>query len=188
MKKTSTWLLAASTLLVMLGCKTTPPEPFVKTEVIQMEATVAAIDQATRMVLLRGPAGFSSVEAGPEVRNLDRVSVGDKVQVSYVAGIAAQLNKSKAVSGAPQDSTATYVAPAGARPAAGVGQIVQTTVTIESVDTSFNTVTFKRPDGFVRVLAVQSDEARAFIRTLRAGDKVDVTYTEAVAVAVVPGK
>jgi hypothetical protein len=61
-------------------------------------------------------------------------------------------------------------------------------VTIESVDTSFDTVTFRRPDGLVRTVAIQSPEGRKFIRTLKPGDEVEITYTEAVAVEVVPGK
>ena len=67
-----------------------------------------------------------------------------------------------------------------------VGATVSTTVVIESVDTSFDTVSFKRPDGFVRTIAVESPEGKKFIRTLKKGDKVDVSYTEALAIAVVP--
>jgi hypothetical protein len=64
---------------------------------------------------------------------------------------------------------------------------VSATVNIVSVDKSFDTVTFTLPSGDQRVVAVQTPEGREFIRTLKKGDKVDVTYTEAVAVEVVPG-
>jgi hypothetical protein len=42
-------------------------------------------------------------------------------------------------------------------------------------------VTFRRPDGFVRTLAVEDPNARRFIHDLRQGDKVEVTYIEALA-------
>jgi hypothetical protein len=121
------------------------------------------------------------------VQNFDQVRVGDKVTVAYYAGIAAQINKSGAPPPAGADATKTYTAPPGAKPGAGVGQAISTTVKIESVDTSFDTVTFKRQDGFTRTLAVESEDGKKFIRTLKPGDSVDVVYTEAVAVQVTPG-
>ena len=72
-------------------------------------------------------------------------------------------------------------------PAAAIGQTITSTVVIESVDTSFDAVSFKRPDGLVRTIAVESPEGKKFIRTLKKGDKVDVEYTEALAISVVPG-
>ena len=56
----------------------------------------------------------------------------------------------------------------------------------ESVDTSLNTVSFRRPDGLTRVLAIEDPKAQAFIRQLKRGDRVKVTYMEAVAVSVRP--
>ncbi len=186
MKAKGAALAVISVLALMAGCKTKPAEPFVTADVVKIDVTVEAIDPRQRILMLRGPAGLASVVAGPEVRNFDQIKVGDKVEVSYVTGIAAQVNKSGTTPlSAP--STSTYRAAPGETPAAGVSQTVTTTVTIDSVDTDFNTVTFKREDGFVRVIAVQSDEAKEYIRTLRPGDRVDVTYTEALAVAVVPG-
>jgi hypothetical protein len=67
-----------------------------------------------------------------------------------------------------------------------VGATISTTVQIESVDTSFETVTFKRPDGFVRTIAPASPEGKKFIKTLKKGDMVDVSYTEALGISVEP--
>lgn len=74
----------------------------------------------------------------------------------------------------------------GARPAGAVAEMLTTTVEIESVDTSMNTVTFRRPDGLVRVLPIEDPKAQAFIKELKRGDLVTVTYMEAVAVSVRP--
>ncbi len=172
--------------LAVLACSHEPPKPFVKDEMLHVSATVEAVDPASRMVSLRGPNGSASVVAGPEVHNFSQVKVGDTVQVAYYVGVAAQINKSGSTP-EPQESTATYTAPKGAKPAGAVGHTITTTVKIESVDTSFDTVTFKRADGFVRTLAVESPEGKKYIRTLKPGDVVDVMYSEAVAVEVVPG-
>jgi Cu/Ag efflux protein CusF len=72
----------------------------------------------------------------------------------------------------------------GAKPGAGIGTALNATVVIEKVDTKANTVTFKRPDGVSRTLPVQSDEGKAFLKKIKAGDSVDVVYAEAVAVEV----
>jgi hypothetical protein len=72
------------------------------------------------------------------------------------------------------------------RPSTVAVDTVKVTVKIESVDTSFNTVTFQRPDGIVCTVAIEDADAQRVIRELRPGDEVDLTYTEAVAVEVTP--
>jgi len=109
------------------------------------------------------------------------------VKATSYSGVAAQIRKHGDTAPAPTDEVAVAQATPGSRPAAGVAHNVSATVNIVSVDTSFDTVTFTLPSGDQRVVAVQTPEGREFIRTLKKGDMVDVTYTEAVAVEVVPG-
>ena len=56
------------------------------------------------------------------------------------------------------------------------------------MDTRTNTVTFHGNDGLVRSLTVQTPQAQEFIKQLKAGDSVVVTFTEAVALSVEPAK
>jgi hypothetical protein len=174
----------------LLGVMTTvalaAKEPFKKEETIEASATVEAIYPESRLLVLQGDHGSAVIAAGPEVKNFPQIKVGDKVKVAYRAAVAAKISKSKEDPKTSVDATA-YTAPAGSMPAAAVGQSITTTVQIESVDTSFETVSFKRPDGLVRTIAVESPEGKKFIRTLKKGDKVDVEYTEALAISVVPG-
>lgn len=192
MKRSALWSIGAAGICgiaaLVSGCASKPAEPLIRDSLETVSATVEAVDVPTRMVRLKGPNGPATVMAGPEVRNFDRIEVGDRVDVSYYRGIAAQVKPRGEAVAEPTSETQTYRAPRGDRPGAGVAQSVTTTVTIESVDPSFDTVTFRRADGTVRTLAVESADARAYIRKLKKGDQVDVVYTEAVAVAVVPGK
>jgi hypothetical protein len=160
--------------------------PVVNSQFQQVEATVDAIDPATREVSLRGPNGPVSVVVGDEVKNLDKVHVGDKVVVSYYQGIAAQMAKGDTKAAEPAGSTFAYRAQGHKRPGGGAGASVTTTVTIEAIDTGTNTVAFKRSDGSVHIIAVKSPNMVQFIRTLKPGDSVEVTYTESVAISVVP--
>jgi len=180
-----------SICLVIIGVMTTlscaAKEPFLKQEVQEVSATVEAIDAENRLLSLRGPAGTATILAGPEIVNFPQIQVGDEVKVKYTVALAAKITKSKATPTTTLDATAE-TAPEGAKPSASVGATVSTTVQIESVDTSFETVTFKRPDGFVRTIAPASPEGKKFIRTLKKGDMVDVSYTEALAISVEPAK
>lgn len=176
--------LALIGVLTTLACAA--KEPFKKEETLEVSATIEAVDHDARMLVLNGPAGSSLIAAGPEVKNFDQIKVGDQVKVTYVAALAAKITKSKKTAETTVDAGAVS-APKGSMPAAAVGQTISTTVQIESVDTSFDTVSFKRPDGLVRTIAVESPEGKKFIRTLKKGDKVDVEYTEALAISVVPG-
>jgi hypothetical protein len=47
-------------------------------------------------------------------------------------------------------------------------------------------VTFTRADGLQRVIAIEDPQARRFIRKLKRGDRVQITYLEAIAVSVWP--
>jgi hypothetical protein len=171
----------------LAACAHRPVEPFVTDRLVQVTARVDAIDVRERLVSLSGPGGTATISVAPEVRNLEQVQVGDEVVVSYYQGIAAQMRKHGAPNKCFGNSTAMVRAPEGERPARAVGQTIATTVRIESVDISRNTVTFRREDGLVRTLPIHTPEGRTFIRKLLPGDNVDVMYTEAMAIEVVPG-
>ena len=157
-------------------------------KVEETSATVEAIDQATRMLSLKGDDGsVANVVVGPEVKNFPQIRVGDKVVVSYYRGIAAELQpKGTPLSKKVNQMDVTSTAKEGTKPGAGVSTATHATVVIQSVDTTNHTVTFKRPDGTWRTLPVESPQGRDFIAKLKKGDQVEVLYIEAVAIEVRP--
>jgi hypothetical protein len=184
-------LAAGTTVALLLGaCASDPPEPVTIENTAEIAATVEAIDVGTRMVALRGPSGERfAVQAGPEVRNLAQVNVGDRVVARYYEALAAELRRRGDGSGeteAPVVEVGAGRAPAGGRPAGVVGSQSRMTVRITDVDTRNHVVSFYGSDGLVRSLPVRTPQGREFISRLRAGDEVEVTYTEAVAVSVEP--
>ena len=180
-----------SICLALIGIVTTfgcyAKEPFLRQEVQEVSATVEAIDTENRLISLRGPNGPATILAGPEIVNFPQIHVGDEVKVKYTVALAAKITKSKETPTTKLDTQA-HTAPEGSKPSASVGATITTTVQIEAVDKSFETVTFKRPDGFVRTIAPASPEGKKFIKTLKKGDMVDVSYTEALAISVEPAK
>lgn len=182
------WPALSLAAAVCLGaCAHKPPQPIARDAVVELTATVEAIDMQRRMVSLQGAGGHAAtIYAGPNVRNLDQVKVGDRVVVSYYEAIGAEVTTpERATKGVEQDA-AVLRAAKGARPAGAVAETLTTTVEIDSVDTSMHTVTFRRDDGLKRTLAIEDPKARQFIRGLKRGDLVQVTYMEAVAVSVRP--
>jgi hypothetical protein len=180
-------LAALAASLLVAACASEPPKPAVRENLVQKTATVESIDQASRVVTLRGEEGnVFTVQVGEQVKNLPQVRTGDKVTVSYYEALAAEVKKpGEGVAGVQAD-TAAVTAPPGSMPAAGAGMLLRTTVVIESVDKKLNTVTFTRSDGASRTVAVESPEGREFIKGLKKGDNVEVAYTEAVAIEVKP--
>ena len=173
--------------LVIAGCAAPPPKPAMRENLVQKTATVESIDQASRLVTLRGEDGGAVVvQVSEDVKNLPQVKAGDKVVVSYYQALAAEVKKpGEGVEGVETDVSAV-TAPQGSMPAAGAGVLMRTTVTIDSVDKTMNTVTFKRADGLLRTVAVESPEGQEFIKGLKKGDQVEVAYTEAMAIEVKP--
>jgi len=166
---------------------TNQPAPFVKESLQEMTATVEAVSMATREVTLKGSAGqVRTIKVGPEARNLDKVRVGDQVTVSYYESLTAQMRMHDQPNVGFMNAAGAVRAAPGERPGGAAAQSTTSTVTIDSVNTQDNTVTFHRPDGGVSTLPVMSPEGRQFISKLKAGDVVDVMYTEAIAVEVAP--
>ncbi|MFL6547776.1 MAG: hypothetical protein ACJ8OJ_03730 [Povalibacter sp.] len=167
-----------------------PTEPVQVDRVQQLSATVVSVDVAKRMVELRSGEETKTIQVPPDVRNLAQVKPGDLVVVTYHEGLGAEFKRpgeSKTV-GVLDTTAATSRMPEGSKPGAAVGSKVKTTVVIEAVDRSANSVTFTGPSGMIRTVDVVDPKAQQFIGTLKKGDHVELTYTEALAVTVEPQK
>jgi hypothetical protein len=165
-----------------------PPEPasFLAEELDEVAAAVVAIDAAKRLISLESDDGREfTVEAGEDVRNFSQIEVGDEVNVQYYQALAAEVTKAEG-SSAEDAVLLESRAAQGDKPAGASGMLYTAIVTIDSVDTATNTVSFTGPEGNQRETTVQRAEAREFLAQLKPGDRVQLTYGEALAVAVVP--
>src|SRR5262245_37560523 len=181
-------LAAGAALALLSGCAgRTPPAPLQIESAKRVEATVVGIQAEKRLVSLRSPEGRSfTVEAGPSVRNFDQIRVGDRVVATYVEAIGFALQSPDVAATPTEAGLIVGRAKPGERPAAAAGRFARTTVVIESVDPKSHTVTFKGQDGLTRAVPVATPEGRDFASRLRPGDRVDVTWEEAVAISVEP--
>jgi hypothetical protein len=179
-------LMSAATFAWAQDTSPQTSKPALTSSFQKVEATVESVNPTTREVKLKGPDGKDvTVTADSRVRNLDNVHVGDKVVVSYYQGIAAQMSKGGQTVKEPATSTFAYRSKTD-KPGGGIGGSVTSTVTIEALDQDNHTVAFRRSDGTIDVVTLKSPQMQDFAKTLMPGDKVDVTYTESIAVNVVP--
>ena len=148
-------------------------------------ATVEGIDQKTRVVTLKGPKGnLVSFVASDDVKNLAQVKVGDEVTVDYHESLVMRVLKPEEAS-VNQAAAAVAAAKPGEKPAGvGAGEVT-VTVSIEAIDTKAGTVTFKGPAGNVETIRAADPKN---LEKIKVGDRVGITYTEAVAVSVKPAK
>lgn len=150
-----------------------------------VQAKITRIDHKTREITLQGPQGHDvTVEAGPEVKNFSKLKAGDKVDVQYLESLVLELKKG---GGMPVERTheeAVTSAKPGETPHAAGGRRVTVVGDVVDVDAAANKVTVKGPKRTV-VLDVTDPEQ---LKMIAKGDQVQATYTEAVAVSMVPAK
>ena len=154
-----------------------------KSATTHASGTVTAIDKSSRVVTVKTDAGDKrSIQVPDDVKAFDKLKTGDKIDVDYTASIAiAMLPKGTKPSAS--DKTAMMKTGAGAGAA---GRQVNISAQIVSVDPANNTVTFKGPNGQIETLDVQDPDNQAKLSSLKPGQVVQFTYTEATAVSVTP--
>ena len=148
-----------------------------------MTASVEAINYTNREVTLKGPEGNTvTFTAGPQVKRLNEIKVGDLVHADYYVSVAAELRKPTAeeeknpvsvTEGAEREPKSK--APGGIK-----ARRVKIVTTIEAIDRAAHTVPVKGPGGNTVTARVQHPENLA---KMRVGEHIVVTYTEALAVS-----
>ncbi len=183
----SALLLAAALPLACTEPKpaTDAPDQAKVSETVTATAKVMSVDKASRVVELRNEKGETMrVRCGPEVRNFDQITAGDTVRADYQVALAVALKKPDDKSSEASLAVGAGRAPVGAAPAAGVAAEVTATVRIESIDNENHVVVFTPEGGTMQAAHVKRPEGREFIRGLKKGDRVQITYSEALALRV----
>jgi Cu/Ag efflux protein CusF len=151
---------------------------------VTMTATVEKVDLKTRRVTLIGADGKPHTITVPEsVRNLAQVKKGDVVAAIFQESLAFEVRKKGTAEPGVAVATGGARAEPGQRPAAIGANAVTVTATITAIDKRAGTVTITLPDGESSTVKAKNPANLDLVRT---GDLVDITYTEAVAIAVEP--
>ncbi|MGE0641297.1 MAG: hypothetical protein AB7P46_13590 [Thermoanaerobaculia bacterium] len=164
------------------------PSQTTMAELVTITGEVASIDPVTRRVVVLGPLGGEIAgRIDKDVKNLDQVHKGDLVTIAYYQSIALSATKQGESNPLFTGGDATTSRP-GEKPGAYASAQTKSTVTVDSVDADHHSVVFQGEDGTLFPVDVERPEFIQKLRTLRAGDKIDVVTTEAVITAVSPAK
>lgn len=184
--------LSATPLLVIFctlslgGCQSSQ-----RTATIEEHSEAVAIVKAVQPEL--GLLAFESstgergvVHVGPEVRNLSEIDPGDRLRIRYSRAIAAHVVKTEVPQVLGHTENLQRNLEPGQRPSATSASETKALFRVEKIDTAANSVVVTGPDGLERLINVRTPKMREYIRTLKAGDTVEVTFTEAAAISIEP--
>ncbi len=177
--------LAAVALVAAVFVPAASAQPKSQGAMVTETFTIIAIDSTNRIVTLKDKTGeVDSMYAGPEVQRFTELKVGDKVTFKYYESVVYQIQKPGAT---PPSSTgdAGIVRSTGSKPGATISKQMTATVTVTAIDMKVPSVTIKMDDGSVTSFKV---EDKKNLDGVKAGDRVQITYTQALAISVAAAK
>ena len=171
-------VMLASTTAIGAQVKTIPEETVTAT------VTIEAIEQSTRLVSVRREDGTHDVLLVPtDFTRFSDLKVGDKITARYYGSLIVRLKKP----GEPAiDVDKAAVTPTtGAGPGGTVGRQRTLTVTITEIDPKVPSITVKSANGWVYSRKINDKAALAKVKV---GDKLDITWNDAVLISAAPPK
>jgi Cu/Ag efflux protein CusF len=175
-------LIVVAASLALIPAVTRAQKPVTHSDVVELTARIEAIDHDARLVTLKDEDGdVATLEAGPEIKRFDELKVGDTVTFRYHEAIVFKIRKHGDTTAAPADKPLTVTRSQGPRPGGEASQQQTVTVTIKAIDPKAPSLTVVTDSG--RTTSFKVDDKNN-IKGLKVGDKVEITYTEAVAISV----
>jgi type 1 fimbria pilin len=151
-------------------------------ELVTVTATVQAVDQAKRIVTLKGPEGdVFDLKVGDEVRNLPQVKAGDLVVTKFFEAVAIDVKKGGLGIRSAEQQTAVSRARKGEMPAGAVATTTTIVANVLKVDNAKQIVTVEGPSGKSVKVKVKDP---GVLQQIKAGEQVEMTITEALAISV----
>jgi hypothetical protein len=174
--------LAVLAVLVALPIVARAQKPVTQTEAIELTTKIEAIDKTARLVTLKDKDGeVETIYCGPEVKRFDELKVGDTVTFRYHESVAYAIRKPGQPSGLPAQTGPAVTRGQGPKPGGTISQQETATVTIKAIDPKVPSVTVLTEDG--RTVSMKVEDKKN-LEGVKVGDKVEVTYTEAVMISV----
>jgi len=142
-------------------------------------ASVEAIDHGNRTVTLKGPKGnYVTIDVPASVTRFDSIKVGDKLTATYYENIVLNVLKP---GDKPRDTAQAAVTRSDStKPGATASKQRTITAEITAIDMKVPSISFKGPNGWAYSSKVEDKNA---LSKVKVGDKVDITWTEALLVS-----
>ena len=154
------------------------------TREVTLRGTVQSIDRTARTVTVQGESGsVVTLDVPTTATRFDQLKVGDSVAMTYYDRVSVRP-KAPGEPAVNQVLEPTTTANPGALPGATRARQRVATMTLTALDPATRSVTFSGPTGstYTRILIDTVDPA--VFSSLTVGDRVDVTWTEALSLQV----
>ena len=178
-------LAAAAVALPALAQQPQVVDARAAADVTTITAKIEAIDLANRVVTVTGPLGRTvALKVDDRVRNLAQVKAGDEIVLKYIEAVSVALVRGGAGRSQTVTTAPPVTNPAGAKPGAAVARQTKIVARIEKVG-AHGVVLLEGPNA--RYVEVKVKDPNV-LKELKAGENVEITYTEALVVDVVTPK
>lgn len=175
-------IAAAMGLGFVLAAHAQVKDSAVAVQEIEAVVTVTKVDKKARTVTFRGPkGGVATLALPPESQNIDQVKPGQQYKIKYIEAVAVEISKG-GKPGASQNEK-VKVAPKGGKPGGTMVRLRQIAGVIDAIDYTSRYVAVRGPKGNVVSLKAADDVP---LDQLSAGDRISVTYTEALTIEMAP--
>lgn len=148
---------------------------------VEALVTVVSVNKANRSVVFRGPRG-NEVEmlVPPEAPNFDRVKAGQVYNVKYAEAMAISITRGG--SAGVSEEQKVNVGKKGGTPGGSAIRTRTVSATIEAIDYKTRYVSVRGPDRQVTAMQAAND---VNLSELQPGDRITVSYTQALAMQMV---
>lgn len=152
----------------------------------EAEADIAAIDKDNREVTLQTADGQTEVVPVPDDTDLDKLAVGDTVVFGAYKRLSVKVLPPGSAPLGAAASSATAKAKPGETPGRSAGGRLTVVSEVTDVNAEENKVTLKDANGNTQTLDVKNPENQEKLKTLKAGDLVQMDLVEIFGVSIKP--
>jgi hypothetical protein len=183
MRTLSTTILTGAALLYATGAVGAQSKT-ITGDAITTTVTVEAIEQASRTLTVKDAQGiYETIQVPPEIKRFSEIKVGDKITARYYENMVVRLKKPGEA--AVDVDSAAVTAGTGKRPAGTAATQRTVTVAVTAIDEKASVITVTGPNGWKYSRKVVDKKALAQVKV---GDKLDLTWTDALMISVESAK
>ena len=177
-------IFSSALMLALAGTAGAQVSKTLTGEMKTVTVSVEAIERASREVTVKKPDGNYEVFYAPNtMKRFDTLKIGDKITATYYENLILRLKQPGEKSD--EKDQAAVVPAAGGRAGATVSHQQTITATITAIDQTVPSITFSGPHNWTYSSRVEDRKALAKVKV---GDKVELTWTEAMLLSLDEGK
>ncbi len=141
-------------------------------------ATIEAIDQSARTIIVKDPDGvYETVDVPRAFTRFPEFKVGDTITARYYENVVVRVKKP---GDAAVDLDTSALTRGGGTPAGTIAAQRTVTVTVMAMDPKAKSITVSGPNGYKYSRRVADDKV---FKQIKVGDRLDMTWTNALLIS-----